>query len=125
MASGTLIAESLRSGATLAGMPLAVGEISRIAPGDLSPAQRAAGIPTLWTLLRFEIPDIHAERLAQVLADSMHGFGWYADLHTASESFVVFAGRVFRYATGDVRARAAAEAYGRAHGVPDSQLDWP
>jgi hypothetical protein len=75
--------------------------------------------------LRFELPDAQAERLASVLAESMHGFGWYADFHTAEESYVVFAGRVFRYATADRRGRAAAEAYARAHGVPDAQIDWP
>jgi len=37
--------------------------------------------------------------------------GWYADLHTVDESFVVFAGRVFRYPIGDWEGRAAAEAH--------------
>jgi hypothetical protein len=125
LATGTLIAESLRSGVTLSGLPLAVSEIARVAPSDISAEQRAAGVPTLWTLLRFEVPDGHAERLARSLADSLHGFGWYADFHTAEESFVVFAGRVFRYALGDTCGRAAAEDYARSHGVPDVQLDWP
>ena len=125
MASGTLIAESLRSGASLRGVRLVVGEITRVAPRDLSAEQRAAGVPTLWTLLRFDVDDADAESLARALAESMHGFGWYADFHTDAETFVVFAGRVFRYATGDARGRAAAEVYARAHGVPDAQIDWP
>ena len=55
----------------------------------------------------------------------MEGFGWYVDLHTADESFVVFASRVFRYARGDAAGRAAAESHARANGVPDAQIDWP
>jgi hypothetical protein len=125
LATGTLIAESLRSGATLRGVRLAVWEITRVAPRDISAEQRAAGVPTLWTLLRFDVPDGDAEELAGALAESMHAFGWYADFHTESETFVVFAGRIFRYATGDARGRAAAEAHARAHGVPDVQIDWP
>jgi hypothetical protein len=125
LATGVLIAESLRSGATLKGIALRVSEIARVAPSDISPQQRAFGVPALWTLLRFEVPDADADRLARTLADSLHGFGWYADFHTAEESFVVFAGRVFRYARGDLRGRAAAESYARTIGVPDAQLDWP
>jgi hypothetical protein len=125
LATGVLIAESLRSGATLRGIPLRVSEIRRVAPADISAEQRASGVPTLWTLLRFEVADGDADRLARTLAESMHGFGWYADFHTADESFVVFAGRVFRYARGDRRGRAAAESYARAIGVPEAQLDWP
>jgi hypothetical protein len=51
--------------------------------------------------------------------------GWYTDLHSTEETFVVYAGRVFRYPRGDSAGRAEAEAYGRSHGVPESQLDWP
>jgi hypothetical protein len=31
----------------------------------------------------------------------------------------------FRYVTGDIDGRAAAEAYAREQGVPDAQIDWP
>jgi hypothetical protein len=51
--------------------------------------------------------------------------GWYADLHTDRESFVVFSGRVFRYPRGDAAGRAEAEAHARDRGVPEAQLDWP
>jgi hypothetical protein len=51
--------------------------------------------------------------------------GWDADLRTEGRTFVVFAGRVFAYEPADAAARAEAEAHGRAHGVPDAQLDWP
>ena len=51
--------------------------------------------------------------------------GWYADLHTAERSFVVFCGRVVGYARDDAAGRAAAEAFARDRGVPDAQIDWP
>jgi hypothetical protein len=125
MARGTLIAESMRSGSTLGGVPIVVHEIERVAPTDISARQREAGIPPHWTLLRFELPDADAQRLAHALADVIEEFGWYVDLHTADESFVVFAGRVCRYAADDEAGRAEAESAARAHGVPDDQIDWP
>ena len=60
-----------------------------------------------------------------LICEALDVRGWYADLHTEHESFVVFAGRVFRYRSDDAAARAQAEAYARARGVPDAQLDWP
>jgi hypothetical protein len=123
MATGTLIAESLRSSATF-DVPLRVRRVERVEPANISPEQAAAGLPGTWTLLHFEVDDAAAPRLAAALAPALHDFGWYADFHTAAESFVVFAGRVFRYRTDDAAARAEAEAHGRRCGVPDAQLDW-
>ena len=125
MATGTLIAESIRSGATLSGPPLSVREIERVAPTNLSPEQRQAGIPSQWTLLRFELADRDAQRLCDALAEVLAPLGWYVDFHTDDETFVVFSGRVFRYATGDGAGRSAAEEYAREHGVPEPQIDWP
>jgi hypothetical protein len=122
MATGVLIAESLRVGAKLA---VDVREIERVEAGELSAEQRAAGLPERWTLLHFEVADDDADRLAKALAAALDDVGWYADLHTADDSFVVFAGRVFRYARGDADGRARAEAHARALGVPEPQLDWP
>jgi hypothetical protein len=106
-------------------VPMTVHEIERVEPGNLSAAQSAAGFPPQWTLLRFEVPDAAAEGLANALATALEDFGWYVDFHTARETFVVFAGCVFRYVTGDIDGRTAAEAYAREHGVPDAQIDWP
>ncbi|HXS43395.1 MAG TPA: hypothetical protein VN751_02115 [Solirubrobacteraceae bacterium] len=125
MATGTIVAESVRTGATLGGPCLTVREIERVAPTNLAPSQLQAGLPTVWTLVRFEVADADAPALAGALAEAMDAVGWYADFHTADESFVLFAGRVFRYGRGDPDARAAAEDYARAHGVPDAQIDWP
>jgi hypothetical protein len=124
MAAGILIAESIRTGATL-GVPMTLNEIERVEATNLSARQRKAGLPTRWTLLHFAVADDDAERLAEALADALDDTGWYADFRTARETFVVFAGRVFRYAAGDGAGRSRAEAYARAHGVPDAQLDWP
>jgi hypothetical protein len=124
VATGTLIAESLRVGATLE-VSLTVRRVERVEPTDISDVQREAGIPSRWTLLHFEVADADAERLAAALADGLDDVGWYADFHTDAETFVVFAGRVFRYAKGDRECRAEAEAHARACGVPEPQIDWP
>jgi hypothetical protein len=76
-------------------------------------------------LIVFEIDDHDAPEVASALADVLEDGGWYVDFHSPEETFVVFAGRVFRYRRGDERRRAEAEAYARARGVPQAQLDWP
>jgi hypothetical protein len=124
MATGTLIAESLKVGAEL-DVPLAVRRIERVEPDNISGEQRAAGIPPRWTLLHFEVEDGDAPALADALAQLVDEPGWYVDFHTHEETFVVFAGAVHRYATGNADARAEAEAHARAKGVPDAQIDWP
>jgi hypothetical protein len=125
MATGTLVAESVAVGAALHGLDLVLRGIERVEPTDLSDGQRAAGIPARWTLLRFDVDDAKAAAFAEALAGVLDEPGWYADLHTVDESFVVFAGRVFRYPMGDQAGRAAAEAHAREHGVPEPQIDWP
>jgi hypothetical protein len=124
MASGTLIAESVRVGATLDGVPFTATRIERVR-ADLSPEQRSNRLPEMWTLVGFEVDDGEAARLADALAGVLDTPGWYADLHTAERSFVVFPGSVLAYANGDAAGRAKAEAYARAHGVPEAQIDWP
>ena len=125
MATGTLVAESVAPGAGLHGLDVTVRGIERVEPADLSDGQRAAGVPQRWTLLRFDVADAKAPAFAEALAGVLDEPGWYADLHTVNESFVVFAGRVFRYPMGDQVGRAGAEAHAREHGVPEPQIDWP
>jgi hypothetical protein len=124
VATGTLIAESVRVGAVLDGPGFAVREIRRV-EADLAPGQRAAGLPDRWTLVAFDVADERAAELASAFAAVLDEPGWYADLHTAQRSFVVFRGRVFAYARDDAAGRAAAEAFARERGVPDAQIDWP
>jgi hypothetical protein len=52
-----------------------------------------------------------------------HG-GWYSNFSVGGETFVIYAGRAFRYRSGDEAARAEAQDHGRSLGVPDRQLDW-
>jgi hypothetical protein len=122
---GTIIAESIRAGASLDAIPLTVRKIRRGGPASLAAEQEAAGIPSRWTLIEFEIRDDQAAALADSLAEVLDDTGWYVDFHSAAETFVVFAGRVFRYPRGDKNGRAEAESHARSRGVPDAQLDWP
>ena len=125
MATGTLVAESVMVGASLQGLDVTLRGIERVEPQDISAEQSAAGIPAGWTLLRFDVADAKAPAFAEALAGVLDEPGWYADLHTVDESFVVFAGPVFRYPIGDRQGRAAAEAHARKRGVPEPQIDWP
>jgi hypothetical protein len=118
---GTLVAESLRVGAVLDGVALTTIKISRADVGDVD-----AGQPKTWTFIEFEVRDEDAERLVDWLEHSLQQLGgWYCDFRSNDETFVVFAGRTFRYRRGDESRRAAAVEYGRSDGVPEAQLDWP
>ncbi|MFF3359158.1 hypothetical protein ACFYWN_42745 [Streptomyces sp. NPDC002917] len=117
---GVLIAESLRAGGELSGIPLIVVKLSRIEAGSAT-----AGQPGQWTLLDFEAAETDAEELADALAGCLASTGgWYVNYNTSIEAFVVFAGRVFRYPRGDAAGRTKVKEYARSVGVPDTQLDW-
>ena len=119
--TGTLIAESLRVGAQIEGMPLTATKIERATVGDV-----AVGQPATWTFIEFEAREEDAQRLAHALeAALLQDGGWYCDFRSDDETYVVFAGRTFQYPRGDDRGRADAVEYGRSVGVPDPQLDWP
>jgi len=119
-ASGILIAESLLKTRPLEGLILEVRKVSRGDVGDVS-----AGQPLTWTFIEFEVEERAVTDLVGALSRCLDPEGgWYCDFRTAAETFVVFAGRSFRYPRGDVQGRAEAEAYGRSAGVPEAQLDW-
>lgn len=119
--TGGLIAESLRVGTPLQGINLTVKQIARADVGDTD-----AGQPRTWTFVDFEAPLEDAERLASALSRSLDArLGWYCDFRSPTETFVIFADRVFRYRRGDGAGRAEVEDYARSVGVPESQLDWP
>ena len=118
---GTLIAEGLRIGAVLEGVPLTVHKLSRADCGD-----EQAGQPRTWTFIEFAAPDGSAASLASLLSDVLEpSLGWYCDFRTPDQTYVVFAGRIFSYARGDRLLRADAENHARSVGVPEDQLDWP
>jgi hypothetical protein len=120
MASGILIGESVRIGASIEGVPLRVTKLSRVNAGD-----EESGQPREWTFIEFEVLDTEATSLASSLSIALSSAGgWYCDFRSLDETFVVFAGRIFRYARGDRAARAEAEEYARSVGVPDGQIDW-
>ena len=120
-ATGILLAESIRIGATLEGVHLGVDRIWRSDAGDA-----VAGQPRSWTFIEFEVSDDQVDALAAALSKALEvKLGWYCDFRSDDETFVVFAGRIFRYPRGERGARAAAEEYARSVGVPASQLDWP
>lgn len=119
MPTGYVIAESIRVGAHVDGLPLTLTSIERY------PIENpAAGQPSAWTMIHFAFPDHAAERLAEVLAGALDQPGWYANFDSRGDTFVIFPGRVVRYRRGDPEARAEAEAHARALGIPESQLDW-
>jgi len=123
VATGTLITESLRLNVALEGVPLDVRKVTRIGPLDDLPAY---GTAPVWTFIEFSVDDDRAEALADALARALDGEpGWYCDFRTEQETFVVFAGRVFKYARGDIVGREAAAAHARSVGVPEAQIDWP
>jgi hypothetical protein len=121
MLKGTLLAESLRIGASLDVAGLRVTRLSR---HDVS-ASTSSAQPPVWTFLDFEADDDVADPLAQSLAGALlANGGWYADFTVGDDHVVVFAGKIFRYRRDDQTGRAAAVEYGRTVGVPDHQLDW-
>ncbi|WP_328843693.1 hypothetical protein [Streptomyces sp. NBC_00258] len=120
MLEGVLIAESLRVGAELTGIPLRITKLTRVEMTD--PGQEQ---PRLWTLLDFTADELEAQRLADQLASCLLSTGgWYTDFHTARDTFVIFADKVFRYPRGQAEGRREAQDYGRSVGVPEQQLDW-
>ena len=118
---GGLIAESLRIGAKLDGLAFRVTTISRADVGDVD-----AGQPLTWTFIDFEVPEDKSDRLVRALEGALErSGGWYCDFRSDTETFVVFAGRSFRYPRGNRGGRATAAEYARSVGVPEAQLDWP
>lgn len=119
MIDGTLIMESIRVGACLDDLKLTARRIRRYQPPGITPDQ-----PQTWTSLDFEADEADAAGLAQAFADVLDEPGWYANLQSPTESFVIFPGRIFRYPRGDQAGRAEAQAYGRELDIPEPQLDW-
>jgi hypothetical protein len=122
VARGQLIAESLLVGERFHVRGVRLLGVTRVEPPEdrLRPDQ-----PRRWTFIGFEMADDLAPAVADALASALDGSGgWYCNFSTTVEAWVVFRDRVFRYRLGDAGGRADAQAYGRAQGVPEPQLDW-
>ncbi|WP_280343838.1 hypothetical protein [Nocardia neocaledoniensis] len=118
MIKGVLIAESLVAGAKIEAIPLTLTGIYRVAVTDATDYQ-----PPVWTIMYFDAEDANADTLAERFADQLDAPGWYVDMHNDTTVYVVFPGKVFRYAIGDPAGRAEAVAYATGvAGVPDTQL---
>jgi len=88
-----IIGESLRLDPPLRGVKLVVSGITRFP----APDEPAAG-PPWWTFIEFEAEQADGDRLAALLADTLDdALPWYASFQSATEMYVVFARRVFRY----------------------------
>ncbi|MPY56146.1 hypothetical protein [Streptomyces spongiae] len=120
MLEGVLIAESLLAGAELTGIPLQITKLTRVEMTNVGDAQ-----PRLWTLLDFTAEEAGARHFADQLTSCLPSTGgWYTDFHTPSDTFVIFANKVFRYPPGQAEDRREAQDYSRSVGVPEQQLDW-
>jgi hypothetical protein len=120
MTDGSLIAESLKVGTHLKDLRIEAREIYRFRPQNLGPGQ-----PDIWTVIEFTVEDSRATEVAEALSHALDQPGWYVDLRSAEETFVVFPGQVLRFPRGDSAGRTQARRIGRTFGVPEHQLDWP
>ncbi|MET7700538.1 hypothetical protein [Streptomyces sp. NPDC005485] len=120
MVDGCLIAESLKVGTHLKDLRIEVREIHRFRLDNAGPGQ-----PDTWTVIEFSVAKSLVEEVAEMLSGALDQPGWYVDLRTAEETFVVFPGRVLRFPRGDGAGRAQAREMGLTFGVPEHQLDWP
>jgi hypothetical protein len=82
-----------------------------------------ASDPPVWTAMYFDGDASQADSVAEKLSQVLHS-GWYCNIATESDSYVVFPSRFFKYPRGEEQGRAEAQEYGRSLGLPEEQLDW-
>lgn len=116
---GTILAESIKPGATFHGHGMRIIRWSRYEVSD--PAEQQ---PPVWTAIEFEAPADASDALAGDLSDALLSPSWYVNWSSDTEATIVFPGRMFRYRRGDKAGREAAQEFGRNCGVPEPQLDW-
>lgn len=121
MLTGALIIESLRIGTVLEDISLIIRKLSRSPMPDVSQDQ-----PEVWTVVEFVADHHDADVLAEKLSHVLGSPGWYASFETNEDDqvYVVFPGRVFRYARHNDAQHKEALTYARAAGVPEDQCDW-
>src|ERR1700686_4722580 len=96
-ACGALIAESLVKGPSDRGFrPIGPQDC----PGGRGRRDRWS-TPHMDDIIEFDVDDWAVDQLAAPLTQALDPtIGWYCDYRTSDETFVVFAGRVFRYPRG-------------------------
>lgn len=119
MLRGALILESLRVGVVLDDPGLVVRRLSRASPAHVKPNQSA-----VWSLLEFDSDTADPDLLAEELSHWLDSPGWYANLYSDGQIYVIFPDRVFQYAREDDVRHGEALAYARTVDVPIQQCDW-
>jgi hypothetical protein len=119
MLTGALIMESLRVGAVVEDPGLVVRRLSRTSPVDVTTQQ-----PPVWTLMEFDSDAADPRLLAEDLAAALDSPGWYANLYSEGQVYVIFRNKVFRYDREDDVGHDRAVAYAQTVGVPLHQCDW-
>ena len=79
--------------------------------------------PSIWTALSFEVEESRMAEIEEELSRALKP-KWFVDCSTETQKYVIFSGKVFKYARGDQEQRALAQDFGRKLGIPESQLDW-
>ncbi len=80
--------------------------------------------PKTWTAIYFKGQENKADKIAEKLSRSLKPRGWYVNLSTKNEVYVIFPNKIFKYSRGDIQRKEEAIKHGRSLGIPDSQLDW-
>jgi len=80
--------------------------------------------PKIWTAIYFEGDESQADVIAEKLSQALKPRGWYINISTKNDAYVIFPNKVFKYAQGDKQKRAEAIRHGQSLGIADSQLDW-
>jgi hypothetical protein len=116
MLKGLLLRESLKDEGVL--------DLIRVTKTEVWDVENAADWqPKRWTAISFKGGSDRADEVAEAMSRAMKPV-WYANFSTETHVYVIFEGRVFRYAKGDEEARAEVEAYAVSVGIPESQIDW-
>ena len=116
MFKGLLLLESLKDEGVL--------DLVRVARTEVWHVENAVDWqPKQWTAVSFEGESRQADEVAEAMSRSIKP-KWYANFSAEAHVYVVFAGRVFKYAKGDAQARAEVRSYAVSVGVPESQIDY-
>ena len=116
MFKGLLLLESLKDEGVL--------DLVRVARTEVWHVENAVDWqPKQWTAVSFEGESRQADEVAEAMSRSIKP-KWYANFFTEAHVYVMFEDKVFKYAKGDVRARAEVRSYAVSVGVPESQIDY-